>query len=89
MTSGLRGFSRHPNLIGFVMYWCGCALISGAWYFCLGVVLAFVIFFAVQVIPALEFHMRTKYGQEWEAYVARTPVWIPHPFCRKTEVTME
>ena len=89
MTTGLRGFSRHPNLIGFVMYWCGFALISGAWYFCLGVVLAFVIFFAVQVIPALEFHMRTKYGQEWEAYVARTPVWIPHPFCRKTEVTME
>ena len=22
MTTGLRGFSRHPNLIGFVMYWC-------------------------------------------------------------------
>ena len=88
MTTGLRGYSRHPNLIGFLMYWVGFALVSGAWYFALGVGLAFIIFILVQVLPALEHHMHTKYGTEWENYVARVPVWIPHPFCRKMEVSL-
>ena len=88
MATGLRGVSRHPNLIGFVLYWCGFALISGAWYFCLGVGLVFAIFIIVQVIPAHEYYMATKYGEEWNRYVAHTPVWVPHPFCRKTDVSM-
>jgi protein-S-isoprenylcysteine O-methyltransferase Ste14 len=73
MSTGLRSVSRHPNMIGFNLYWIGFALMSGAWYYVLGVGLVFAVFTLIQILPALEHHMHGKYGAEWERYVAVTP----------------
>jgi len=91
MRTGMRAWSRHPNFIGFVLYWtCGVALLSGALWMPLVWMGIFGVFILLQVIPAHEHHMASKYGAEWAEYVAATPILFPLlPKTRSARVSME
>ena len=88
MTTGMRTYSRHPGLVGFLIYWAGLTLLSGTWYMPLITCALFVPFIFLQVVPAHEHHMMQKYGHEWEAYVATTSMYLPHPFCKAKHTAM-
>jgi len=77
MTSGLWSLSRHPNFAANTFYYAwGVGLLSGTWYVPLAWFLVFVTFYHLQAIPGHELHMAATYGDEWDAYVKRTPRYI-------------
>ncbi|KND50818.1 MAG: 3-oxo-5-alpha-steroid 4-dehydrogenase 1 [Parcubacteria bacterium C7867-007] len=86
MQTGLWYYTRHPNYYGESLMWWGIALISfgtlGAtqplWFAALafiGPLLITFLLLKVSGVPMLE--ERFKGNPEWEAYKARTSVFIP------------
>lgn len=82
MTSGLWAYSRHPNYFGESLMWWGIAIAaSGLSYFGIigfvsPVLITYLLLF-VSGVPMLE--KKWTGNPEWEAYKARTSVFIPRP----------
>lgn len=82
MTEGLWRYSRHPNYFGESLMWWGIAIASSGLsaYPLLGFVSPILITYLllyVSGVPMLE--KRWADNPEWEAYKARTSVFIPLP----------
>lgn len=82
LMSGLWRYSRHPNYFGESLMWWALAIaassLTGLWY--LGFASPFLITYLllkVSGVPMLE--KRWEGNPEWEAYKARTSVFIPLP----------
>lgn len=81
MSLGLWKYSRHPNYFGESVMWVGIAVASfGLSSSYLGIISPLLITFLllkVSGVPLLEKHFEGN--PEWEAYKARTSVFIPLP----------
>lgn len=82
MGSGLWRYSRHPNYFGESMMWWGIAIAASGLsaYPLLGFVSPFLITYLllfVSGVPMLE--KRWAGNPDWEAYKARTSVFVPLP----------
>jgi steroid 5-alpha reductase family enzyme len=87
MDKGLWKYTRHPNYFGESLMWWGlaitsCAVLSDVWG--IGSVVAFIgpavitfLLLKVSGVPLLEAHFAGN--PAWEAYKARTSVFIPLP----------
>ena len=75
-TDGLFRYAVHINYFGDLLLFTGFSLITGSPYALLvpAVMLAGFIF---ANIPALDAHLHSKYGAEFDAYAARTNKLIP------------
>lgn len=82
MKTGLWRYTRHPNYFGESTMWWGIALASfgassaGAIVFISPLLITFLLLF-VSGVPMLE--RRFAGNSEWEAYKARTSVFLPLP----------
>ncbi len=75
-TQGLFHYSRHPNYFGDLISFSGLCVISGEWLTAWIPVTMLAGFLFVN-IPALDSHLRGKYGQEFDRYATRTCKLIP------------
>ncbi|HUP05114.1 MAG TPA: DUF1295 domain-containing protein [Bryobacteraceae bacterium] len=75
-TGSLFRWSRHPNYLGDLVSFSGLSLISGAWVTATIPALMLAGFVFANV-PALDAHLREKYGVEFDEYAARTKRLIP------------
>jgi steroid 5-alpha reductase family enzyme len=79
MTRGLWATTRHPNYFGEALLWWGIGLVSlssaGGWIALLGPMTITLLLVFVSGVPLLE----RKYAgrPDWEAYKARTPMFVP------------
>jgi len=75
-TSGLFGYSMHINYFGDVVLFTGWCLLTGSpWT--LGLPLLMMLLFMFVHIPPLDQYLAQRYGEEFEAYRARTKRLIP------------
>lgn len=75
-TLGLFRYSRHPNYLGDLISFSGLCMMAGAWITAVIPLLMLAGFIFVN-IPALDAHLREKYGAEFDAYARRTAKLIP------------
>lgn len=79
MTRGLWATTRHPNYFGEALLWWGIGLVAlssaDGWIALLGPLTMTVLLVFVSGVPLLE----KKYAgrPDWEAYKARTPMFVP------------
>lgn len=81
MDRGLWAWTRHPNYFGESAMWWGLGIVAlavpGGWIGLVGPALITFLLVKVSGVPMLE---RRKAGQpEWEAYKARTSMFLPRP----------
>jgi protein-S-isoprenylcysteine O-methyltransferase Ste14 len=75
-TGGPFRYSRHVNYFGDEVLFLGYALVTGSpWALVLPAFMALGFIFAN--IPALDHYLSRKYGDEFDAYAARTKTFIP------------
>ena len=87
ISSGLWAWSRHPNYFGEITLWAGVALIalpvlSGwRWATLISPVFVYLLITRVSGIPMLQKRAAERWGddEEYQAYVAATPVLVPRP----------
>ncbi len=80
MTTGLFAYSRRPNYFGETLIWWGQAImVITLPYGFLALVSPLLITFIVTKVtgPMLENQFLTRYPQEYRAYMASTPYFIP------------
>jgi protein-S-isoprenylcysteine O-methyltransferase Ste14 len=75
-TGGLFKYSMHINYFGDLLWVTGYAVLTRNWYSAIIVILLFC-FFVFYNIPALDHHLRSKYGEDFEDYDAKTKKLIP------------
>ncbi|HUX43467.1 MAG TPA: DUF1295 domain-containing protein [Terracidiphilus sp.] len=75
-TLGLFRFSRHPNYLGDLLSFSGTCLLAGRWITAVVPVLMLCGFVFVN-IPALDAHLRERYGAAFERYARTTRKLIP------------
>ncbi len=87
ITSGLWGWSRHPNYFGEITLWVGVALVAlpslHGWQFATLVSPFFVTLLLTKVsgIPMLEARGKKRWGDEpaYRDYLDSTPILLPRP----------
>ncbi|KAG7446959.1 uncharacterized protein BT62DRAFT_94795 [Guyanagaster necrorhizus] len=70
--TGLFGFVRHPNYLGYLLWHCGMTLATGS----ISATISYGIFQFTQFtfsIPELATYMSKKYGDQWTDYQRRVP----------------
>lgn len=76
VTSGLYSHVRNPMYVGNFFLILGLAVASNSWVFALvGVPLALGMHKAI--VAAEEHFLRTRFGAQYDGYVARVPRWVP------------
>lgn len=75
-TRGLFRYTRHPNYLGDTISYLGLCFVCGTWVVFLLPVITCAGFVFVN-IPALDKHLRGKYGQSFDDYARRTAKLIP------------
>ena len=65
-TTGVWGFVRHPNFLGFTIWRIAYGCAAGGWAFGLLLAAVFTFQFSQISLPPLEKYMEKKYGTEWE-----------------------
>lgn len=80
---GLWSLSRHPNYLGEFVYWWGVYLVNFSvgilWTIIAPLIFSFLILF-VTGVPLMERRMRDEYGEKYEDYRRRVPIFFPIPF---------
>lgn len=87
ISSGVWGWSRHPNYFGEITLWAGIALIAlpalqGWSYMTLtSPVFVYVLLRYISGVPMLERKAQSRWGDEpqWQAYQRDTPLLVPRP----------
>ena len=75
-TSGLWSRAAHINYAGYVLWRTGIGMVSAPpWSIAYGI--AHLLDFRLRAVPLLRRHMRARYGDEWDAYAAKTAVIVP------------
>lgn len=96
-TTGMYSLLRHPLYFGNFWMWLGVALFPRVWW-CAVIIMTFFIFVYERIIFAEEAFLSRKFGTEYEAWAARTPLiwprfrnWIPprYPFSIKSVLRRE
>jgi steroid 5-alpha reductase family enzyme len=85
ITSGLWGWSRHPNYVGEIVLWLGVAVmavpvLSGwQWVVMISPVFVCLLLTRVSGVPLLEKRAQEKWGDDpaYQAYRAKTPELFP------------
>lgn len=77
-TTGLYSVVRNPLYLGNLLLWLAAALLGGT---LTGIVFAVLVFgFAYKrIIAAEEAFLRKEFGCEFEAWMRRTPAFLPRP----------
>jgi steroid 5-alpha reductase family enzyme len=85
LTTGLWGWSRHPNYFGEAAMWWGIFLFAlplpFGWITVISPVMITFLLLKVSGVPMLEVIMEKKPG--WAEYKARVPVFFPRPPIKK------
>jgi protein-S-isoprenylcysteine O-methyltransferase Ste14 len=96
-TTGLYSVVRHPLYVGNYLMWLGVALFSRAWWAPVIVSLVFWLYYE-RIMFAEEEFLRRRFGQDYTAWAATTPAFLPrlrswHPpatrFCLLTVLRRE
>lgn len=77
-VSGPYHYTRNPLYLGSLFIGIGLVVAGAQW----GLGVAFVIFFVFVYGPVMrreEKNLRQRFGQEYEAYAATTPLFLPSP----------
>jgi protein-S-isoprenylcysteine O-methyltransferase Ste14 len=78
VTYGIFAWTRNPLYVGNFLIWIGFTVISGVlWFIPIAVVL-----FAVEYTLIVRYEegvLESIFGEEYLAYKARTPRWVPRP----------
>ena len=75
-TTGMYSVVRHPLYLGNGFIWMGLALFTHAWWLVVIAALAFWLYYE-RIILAEEDYLEEKFGDEFTAWAARTPTFIP------------
>ncbi|MCM5557063.1 DUF1295 domain-containing protein [Pleomorphomonas sp. JP5] len=75
-TQGLFSLSRHINFFGDIL-WVGAYAILAHTIWAAIIPICVLLFFGLFNAPALDRHLASRYGQQYEAYAARTKMLIP------------
>lgn len=78
VTYGPFAWSRNPLYNGNFLVWLGFGVISGVFWFLPVVVLLFAVEYTL-IVRYEEGVLESIFGDEYLAYKARTPRWIPRP----------
>lgn len=78
-TSGIYSITRNPLYLGNFFMMLGVVLFPRGWWTVLVYVLAFWLYYE-RIIMAEEIFLKSKFGQKYEEYCLRTPVFVPN--CR-------
>jgi len=82
MDRGLWAWTRHPNYFGDSLFWWGIAVmvlgVPSARWGLIGALVMNVLLVRVSGVAMLERSLSRR-KPEWEAYVARTPAFLPRP----------
>jgi protein-S-isoprenylcysteine O-methyltransferase Ste14 len=78
VTYGAFAWSRNPLYNGNFLIWVGFAVISGVFWFLPIAVLIFALEYTL-IVRYEEGVLESIFGDEYLAYKARTPRWIPRP----------
>ena len=78
VTYGIFAWMRNPLYVGNFLIWIGFTVISGVLWFIPVAVLLFAIEYTL-IVRYEEGVLESIFGQEYLAYKARTPRWIPRP----------
>ncbi len=75
-TGGLFTYVRHINYTGDILLFSGIAFVAHQ-FGLLMIPLGMAFFFFLVLVPLKERYLRSKYGQEFEDYAAKTKMMIP------------
>ena len=76
VTQGVYGYTRNPMICGVIFLLVGEALLTGSWAisaWALIVIIVNTVYFKLSEEPGLV----KRFGQEYAAYRANVPMWIP------------
>lgn len=76
-TSGIYSITRNPLYLGNFFMMLGVVLFPRGWWTVLVYVLAFWLYYE-RIILAEEIFLKNKFGQKYEEYCLRTPVFVPN-----------
>jgi len=75
-TTGLYSIVRNPLYFGNYLMWLGVTLATQAWWLPVIMTLVFVLYYE-RIIFAEEEYLATTFGERYENWASRTPVFIP------------
>jgi protein-S-isoprenylcysteine O-methyltransferase Ste14 len=76
VTTGPNALTRNPMYVGMAGLLCAHALVRGGWLPMLPVAAFVVVIDQTQIRPE-EAALRELFGEEYDAYCARVPRWLP------------
>jgi protein-S-isoprenylcysteine O-methyltransferase Ste14 len=75
-TTGLYSVVRHPLYLGNYLMWLGVALLPGAWWAPVIASLVFWLYYE-RIMFAEEEFLRRRFGEDYTAWAATTPAFVP------------
>jgi steroid 5-alpha reductase family enzyme len=92
---GLWAWSRHPNYVFEWLWWFTFPVVAlrasggdgSGWWTLLAPALMFLVLRFGTGVPPLETHMLRTRGARFQAYQARVPIFLPHPFRARERAT--
>jgi protein-S-isoprenylcysteine O-methyltransferase Ste14 len=86
-TTGIYSIVRNPLYLGNFFIGLGLALFAHVWWLVLIYTLAFWLYYE-RIIYAEETFLRSKFGDEFDAWAARTPAFVPRfRNCKKSTLS--
>jgi len=83
-ASGPYSMTRNPLYLGSAILAAGFIIAGYSWWAGLIVALYFAVFYTA-VIRNEEADLRKRFGEAFEEYAARVPIFLPRPFARADE----